>query len=369
MPVRIDKKRADEILKEEAKKEKEGFDVPPKWEQLITEFSVACDDSSKTHIAFLGTALLAKATNINVDPFSVKASDSSEGAYSARGLGHGVLVPNAPLLDIHLGVTGREPLNNQPYFRIKRATTEILLPLIRGHAEGVVRLLVDMLEHISHFDTPETARDALRAFIRVRRRYKPEYKTSFGTTSVLSIDRFIISVEKFVLDNAEGGKRAQAIAAGLMDLFSGDEQRVESGRINDPDRHLAGDVGVFALMNDGQYIWERVFEVRDKPVSEEDIVLFAQKCAIDGIERAAVLAVSQNQKPLDLKQAIKWSKEKGISLTVFTEWRPFIEQVFFWCHKRMDESLNIAYRRIRARLIEVEVSPQAIELWDDLLAD
>ena len=42
------------------------------------------------------------------------------GVISADSGCHSVLVPAAAELGISLGVTGREPLNNQPYFRMTR---------------------------------------------------------------------------------------------------------------------------------------------------------------------------------------------------------------------------------------------------------
>src|SRR5262245_27759407 len=70
---------------------------------------------SRTFIAKLGTALLAKATEPRVDPFALKVRDLPT-AYSARSLCKDVLVPCAVDAGIHIGTTGREPLNNQPFF-------------------------------------------------------------------------------------------------------------------------------------------------------------------------------------------------------------------------------------------------------------
>src|SRR5262245_19979502 len=107
---RIDIARAESILFEEAARVSAGF-IDPAWERLIGAFSQACEASSRTHIAFLGTAILAKCIDLRFDASAVKQAES-ERAYSARGLCHNVLVPNAPEIDINLGVTGREPLNN-----------------------------------------------------------------------------------------------------------------------------------------------------------------------------------------------------------------------------------------------------------------
>ena len=92
------------------------------WVDKIETLSRLCEEASvRTHIAFLGTALLAKALNHNVDPHTVKPTHApnKERAYPARTLAEKVLVPVSIQVGFHLGVTGREPLNNQPYFRMR----------------------------------------------------------------------------------------------------------------------------------------------------------------------------------------------------------------------------------------------------------
>jgi len=165
--VKIDSKTAKTILLEEAEQEAQG-NIDPTWQERIESFSQICEGTSKTHIAFLGTALLAKSVNIKCDALSVKAGDDSPGACSARGLAHGVLVPLAPKLDINLGVTGREPLNNQPYFRIMRVSRNIP---VRGNAQIAIDALIDLLDIINGLKSSNEARTALRAFIHVRRNW------------------------------------------------------------------------------------------------------------------------------------------------------------------------------------------------------
>src|SRR5271155_1558601 len=194
------------LLEEAAKAEAVGAD--PIWEQRIERFSEICERTTRTHIAFLGTALLAKAVTLDVDVFAVKARSNDPGVYSARGLGHGVLVPLAPQLGINLGVTGREPLNNQPYFRIMRVSRDIP---IHGNARPALEAVCDLLEIISKFKTTEEARAALRAFIHVRRRYNPAYGKLVAVSEAISPDRLVAVIETFVAADAEGGKRAQAV--------------------------------------------------------------------------------------------------------------------------------------------------------------
>ena len=130
MAIRIDRNTARRILREEVANAAEGqIDEP--WARLVARLSEACASSGGTHIAFLGTALLAKAVDLRVDVFSVKARSGTAGAYSARGLCTDPLVGEAVRGGFHIGVTGREPLNNQPYFRLDRATEEAMRPLVR----------------------------------------------------------------------------------------------------------------------------------------------------------------------------------------------------------------------------------------------
>jgi hypothetical protein len=151
----IDKDAARRVLFEEAAAAETGS-IDTTWRRQIERFSEICEQADiRTHIAFLGTALLAKSVDPSIDAFAVKARTSDPGAYSARGLAHGVLVPNAPQLGINLGVTGREPLNNQPYFRIMRVTPEIP---VHGSARAALSALCDLLQLVAELTSPETAR-------------------------------------------------------------------------------------------------------------------------------------------------------------------------------------------------------------------
>ena len=91
------------------------------WVNKVQHLSDLCEQgASSTHIAFLATSILARVVEPNADLFAIKPKHAPDNpyAYSARSLCHGVWVPLAAELGINLGVTGREPLNNQPYFRM-----------------------------------------------------------------------------------------------------------------------------------------------------------------------------------------------------------------------------------------------------------
>ncbi len=118
----IDKTEAERIFRAQWLRSEENLPAS-KWQKKIERFSQLCEQGrTKTHIAFLGTSLLAKAVDLDVDLYAIKPrhAPNNPQAYSARSLCHTVLVPLSAELGIDIGVTGREPLNNQPYFRMTR---------------------------------------------------------------------------------------------------------------------------------------------------------------------------------------------------------------------------------------------------------
>lgn len=136
------------------------------------------------------------------------------------------------------------------------------------------------------------ARSALRAFIYVRRLYQLTYLDIREGDSISS-EELLDAIEKFVDEDSEGGKQAQAVVAALIEIFAGAE-RVESGRINDPSRKYPGDVCI--AYTDDTRKWEKAIEVRDKPVSDSDVRIFGKKCVDMGVREAALVVVSNAQK-------------------------------------------------------------------------
>lgn len=358
----IDKEAATRVLVSEAEQSLSG-EIDLDWQQAIEKFSRICDASSRTHIAFLGTALLAKSTDVNVDAWAVKAGSKHTGAYSARSLGHGVLVRDAPMLGINLGVTGREPLNNQPYFRIDRVSRSIV---VHGNAREALDALCSLLEKLQSSKTADEARRGLRAFIFVRRQWNPVYGGLEGVSQNLTVASLVRLIDGFVAQNSEGGKRAQAIVAGLLDVFAG-EDRIETSRVNDPDRHLPGDVGVRSPSSDK--IWEKIFEVRDKPVGQSDLYYFAQKACEHGVPEAAVVAVGSGQPLIDLTPVADWALLRGVTLTLFVGWDAFVRQTLFWAPVPSNAGALSLPVHVHKRLVEVEVSQATVDDWVSLAAD
>ena len=359
MPIEISRSLAEAILRAEAgKSEKDPHD--PAWIERVEHLSLLCmqKGGSKTHIAFLGTAMLAKATDHRVDLFAIKPrhAPSNPGSFSARILCHGVLVPLSAELGFSLGVSGREPLNNQPYFRMTRLDDGTPV-----HANGKVAFgyMLELIRMLQALPDENEARAALRAFIKVRRFHQPSYAIFDGPTPI-SPAHLVAAVSAFVLDDSENGRRAQAIVAGMMDVFAGPE-RVESGRINDPSRRYPGDVCVRSI--DNPLVLEKAIEVRDKPVSESDVRIFGRKCTDMGVHEAALVMVAINQPALDGEMLAVWANKIGIGITLFYTWDSFVDQALFWAGKSKPIAAARAVGFIHQRLVAVEASTTAVNLW------
>ncbi len=337
------------------------------WIEYISELSKLCDEgNASTHIAFIGVELLAKSLDPDVDLYFIKPTkapqDKEAHSYSARSLCHGVLVPLATEYDIDLGVSGAEPLNNQPYFRMNFLDDGTAVHTSSRKAWDYMLELIRRLETMDQ----SQAEAALRAFISVRKNSSTEYVDVAVTDSLYSI-QLVDAIEKLIAAKSENGKRAQAAAAGVMDAVYG-ENRVDtgSGKINDPSRKRPGDVCILSPDLKGTY--EKTFEVKDKPVNEADIMRFIR----NGMSNYTVsdfgyLALSQNQLLLDEDKIITWAEQRGACVSIFYNWRQLIMSAVFWSTSPSEGFIKEMAARIDARLREIEASPEAVELWGELV--
>jgi hypothetical protein len=301
--------------------------------------------------------MIAKAMHRQADLFAIKPehAGNNPNAFSARTLCHNVLVPLAAEFGISVGVTGREPLNNQPYFRMTRLDDGT--PVHSG-GRAAFDYMVELVRELQALPTETGAKEALRAFIAVRKRYQPRYTR--GADATITPEALLQAIRNFVRENSESGRRAQAVVAGLMDAFAGVE-RVASGRINDPSRRYPGDVCVRAASD--LAMWEKAFEVRDKPVTSIDVQIFGKKCIDMGVREAAVVMASEQQQQLDTAALSRWAEGFGIGLTLFEGWQGFVSQALFWATEPTPEAASRSVRFIHDRLIAVEASSDAMRLW------
>jgi plasmid stability protein len=224
--------------------------------------------------------------------------------------------------------------------------------------------MVELVRELQRLGTEAEARKALRAFIAVRSTYVPRYAAATEGRTITP-EALTMAVRALVLEQSEGGRRAQAVAAGLFDVYAGPD-RVESGRINDPSRKAPGDVNVRTMMDPERFA--KSVEVRDKPVTAADVQIFGNKCVAMGVYEAAVLMVAETQPLLDISRLAGWAEDRGLGLTLFYGWTEFIDQALFWSERPKPIGATEAVAFIRARLVAVEASPAAVESWQRLIA-
>ena len=348
----IEKAKAKQILEQETEESRQ-FDMDDhQWVKMINHFCSLCTNS-KTMIAMLGTALLAKATEITVDPFSLAVGeDKNSNTYSARNLCKEVLAAESNRLGIDLGVTGREPLNNQPFLGKARVTSDLN---VKSNARPALEELIKLLKKLDSIKTSKEARIALRAFLYVRKKNKIKPKLG-SNQSVLGLNDLINHIKKFVTSNSEGGKRAQAVSAGLLATVYGKDS-ISVSRVNDPSRNYPGDVGI----KEGKTV-NRSFEVRDKNVTAQDIQNFVAKCREKGIYKCGIIAVSPGQTNVDEESLIIWAENREVSLGFYFKWDDLIREALFWS-KSANLNTSEAFQLISDYLSELEVSQEGFDQW------
>jgi len=350
MGIALDYGRARQRLALAVEWARSDRDVPALWMERTQ--SVASLEYI-TYTPMLGTAMLARATDDRVDTLSLKL-ESGPNAYSARTLCHTVLVPASITYGFDLRTTGREPLNNQPFFRYDRvdAAERVRKPASLAY---LVRTLAE-LNSLSCDD----ALAALSAFLRARMQAAEEALKVQLLHLDVGVDEFVEAAEA-LLAEAEGGKRAQAVVAAVLEAVF---DRVCTQRVNDPSRHLPGDVQGF-----GHNRPVLAVEVRAKPVTPTEVVQFGRSIARSGIERGMVAALSRVQDPLD-RQALReqlW-RDEGILMVFAESVEELVLGALTWCTRPISQVLIDLPDAVAKRLIELEVSPTTSKLWERLLA-
>jgi SacI restriction endonuclease len=358
MPISIDHGTAEAILCREAQEaEAHGVEHPPlakQWFDRVNRLGALCPPrKSSTVIAALGTALLAKATNKDVDVYSLLDRGTSPHSYSARSLADGVLARNRGRLGIDLGANGVNPLNNTPFIGKTR------IDEISGvrNKEGW-NYFLECLEDLKRLKTTAQARLALRGFIKARQRsllaavdLSPEAGDALGFKQLSSF------VASWVAEDSEGGRRAQAAVAALLDVVYPDDMEVVVGVINDPDRRAPLDVSV--RREDGSFVL--AVEVKDKPVEGHHIRASVERTAqLHSVKNLAFVAVSQRQGQAVFDDEIHWAAKHGFRVTIFLTWESLFQACKAFATEKAGIFEGMVYRQLISRGMEIGLSEQGM---------
>jgi hypothetical protein len=301
------------------------------------------------------TLLLAKATDDQVDTMSLKAEANHLGAYSARGLCHKILVPAAVEYGFSIRNTGREPLNNQPFFRYDRIDT---IERVRKPAD--LEYFLDVTEQANGLTRVE-ALEALAAFLREALAITAAARSVIVKTKGLSSNGARIAVEDFLRPGAKDRPhRLQAFAAACLDLLYED---VRTRRINDPSRDLPGDVHAMI----GKAVTAAI-EVRGKAVTASDLTTFVTACETAGVGRAVMFVDAAQQIDLDIHVKVNNQVVRGTQVSAFTSAASLLASTLLWTQLPLESAIESFSKRLVIRLQEIEVTVPTLHEWSRAVA-
>lgn len=308
---------------------------------------------SKTYTPALGTVLLARATDDRIDPLSIKAGFGPT-TYSLRTLGHEVLVPASRRFGFSIRNTGREPLNNQPFFRYDHMSVIERVRDKSGHARFLAG--VRNVNNLSR----DNALAALAAFLRVAIEQAQRLGNYTVDDDILTAQRVIAAVARFLSDRADLPRKVQALVAAAFDVTHDD---VRSRKLNDPSRDYPGDVHAFEDEHPVLAV-----EARAKNVSETEVAGFVAACRQADIERAffVVLAPSHRRLPLAVLRQNALSKH-GVLLTIIEHPDDLLFDVFGWSDFDLSVSVRTFVMSVLERLREIEAQDASLAQWVGLL--
>jgi hypothetical protein len=354
MGLRIGRHEAEVIFGKALDLAKSSEPLPAEWLERTRKVATA---KSKTFTPVLATALLAKATDRRVDAFSLREGAGHK-SYSARNLAKEVLVPQCVAAGINIRSTGAEPLNNQPFFHAERIGPDIN---VRPNAREDLLYLCECLERADFLEDEDAVR-AFAAFLRVRLEASAkEEKIEVGGRR-LTVEQLEQHLDAFADEDPDGGKTGQALGAAILDLVFAD---VRAKRVNDPSVKWPGDVGVFAENELAEAV-----EVRQKPISQTDVLLFAQHLEAAGVRRGIMLAFAKTNEDLDVDALRRQAREVyQVELAVFFRPGALLREALRWAPRDVPFALKSLPVRGMARLTEIEASASRRKAWAAMFSE
>lgn len=325
--------------------------VPENWVRFAEQtFRM----TSKTYTAALGTVLLARATDDRIDPLSIKEAYGPN-TYSLRTLGHQILVPGARRLGFSIRNTGREPLNNQPWFRYDYMTL-----IDRVKDRGALAQFVDGVRNIGDLDRNQGLA-ALAAFLRVAIAEARRTETFAVEEGDLTVQQIVTAVTTFLEEHDDLPRKAQALVAAAFDVT---HHTVLSRRLNDPSKDYPGDVQAFEGARP-----ILAAEVRAKSVLPTEVEGFVSACRAADIDRAFMVVLWPGHRPLHRESLYQSAlDEYRVLLTIIEEAEDLLLNIFGWSDMALEKTLDKFTEAALARLREIEAKPETLIRWVTLVS-
>lgn len=325
--------------------------LPEKW---LEHARAVSRTSYAAFTPMLGTALLAKATNKQVDALSLKRRSSFKG-YSARSVVERVLMPRCVEEGIDLRSLSPNPLNTSTFLRPDAVSRDLAVRSQRDRDD--VNVLCDALEDADFLDARDEGIRALAAFLRVRIEETEEPQAVDLGENTLPLAELALSVEQFINKDTEGGRRGQAMVAACLELVF---PSVIGAGVNDPDRRAPGDVGAMGSNND----LILAAEAKQKQVDASMVLIFSRRLAEAGVGKGIYAALAPNQDPDELGTVSQTAAERhSVTLHVFTSVQSLLTAAFLWSPESLEDCLQSWPSLFQGRLIAIGVRQQAVDQW------
>jgi SacI restriction endonuclease len=329
-------------------------DLPAVWISRIDRLGGL---GIKTYIAALGGALLAKATDPRVDSLAQDEAAGPRG-YSLRRAAEFLAQQNNDRYD--LGAKGRWPLNNRPFLGGPARIDEFTK--ISAKARPAYEAFLDALRDLNRVEG-DGASAALAAFLRVRMGVQTAEREAARAArkleSDVALEDLVGIVDRFVRAAPEGGKRAQALAAAVLDCAFDD---VELQPINSPH---PGDVRV---MSGGAIVL--AVEAKQLRVSEAVASELSREAAELGADLALLVVIAEKHAPLDRDRAQRDAlRVDGTLLVICESVLELIASVAVLSATsvvKVEKDLPGAFA---ARLREIEANKKGQNEWKMLVED
>lgn len=222
----------------------------------------------KTYRYILVNALLAKATNSDVDALSLQKGDGKGGKYDARSLCHKVLVPFEKLkLPGCLGDSNEPFLNKPARFVSLSADNAVRAGKDRETLENLINVL-------SRIETSEEAYSYLKYAMTVLVSNHEDYLRKFAVgEALIDVSEFSQLVFDYIYkitDHSMEGEVCPLVVAELEQLYLGRDFKVVPHKVNESGASSKeeGDIDVF----DSEGTLVNAIEVKDKTFSVQDVV-------------------------------------------------------------------------------------------------
>lgn len=333
------------------------------WARISVE--VYAWKRAKTYLAAILCGLVARATDGKANPLSLQVGDD-EGfhGYAATSLWQTIQVVAQGRIDLQQ--LKSQPFNNSPFSGKRYLSTE--WENVASYNRPVLARTVALMERVSEMSQAEAA-SALRSFLWAvpdapdARAIKVDLADSH-----VDLLAFFESLERFLLDDGENGRRAQAMVAASLAMVHPNHIDTPQS-VNDPSRTLPGDVRVVDAVNASSELG-LFAEAKQKVTPPEWVDQFADELnerRPDGVSAYAalvnerVLARSRRAEALPGWREIL--RDKGVLMTVWDNPSDMVREALIWSGLNVTAGVGRFVTLYAFYLRHVEAGESTVQNW------